>query len=455
MHSPKCWTPVFIPCHFSHCKPPPLLYKLGPNGNNTTKKYFYGHKRKYIAPHEHLNQLIKHPTSHICTKTNDTFWKSARDGPIPFYFCGNLLDDRNHFDLQKYQDVVLNRRRYAEHQSFITFSPISGLCDFTKNQVCLASEPIQKPVLPVTEQPTLNVPVWTCSPRCIPPPALATLQVENSPEYQEWLINIGINSDKIKYQVSKPTKEFCTVNPEAAWHMHESSGHVAFFCTNYSVFGISYHLPLYHPKRWTLAYQFTQTELKDLDWLPYKEQQAYYMQEVMITRQAPFSPYYKVTRYDSGEWCEFSTLRFGIGTPIFDKAPDYSVIYEPYEADMELPAKILQFHKRVVPDPHDLMTASRDAIALDRRFAQHAEEVLVAQIAGMSLDPQSEQYQKTRNSIIQQIALGIDPTANLSLPQSPRKTEEQEKSEKPNQEVLQTGFVKPSNRSKFFNFSKK
>jgi hypothetical protein len=426
MHKPKCWTPIFIPCHSTECIPPPLLYKTGPAADQVAKKYFYGHKRKYTVSNEHIDQLIKHPTSHICTKTYNTFWKSCRDGPIPIYFCGNLLDDKNWFDLRKYQSTVLNKRRYSEYQSFITFSPIGGLCDFTKNQVRLASEPIQRPVLPVAEQPTLNVPVWTCSPRCIPPPALATLQVENSPEYQEWLINLGINSDKIKYQVSKPTKEFCTINPEAAWHMHESKGHVAFFCTNYSVFGVSYHLPLFHPKRWTLAYQFTQTELQKLDWMPFRDQQGYFMQEVMVTRQAPFSPYYKVTRYDSGESCEFSTLRFGIGTPIFDKTPDYNVIYEPYEVDMDLPTKILQFHKRIAPDTHDLVTAAKDAIALDRQFAQHAEEVLIAQIAGMSLDPQSEEYSKTKNSIIQQIALGINPTSNLN---SPVKTEDQEKPE--------------------------
>ena len=144
MHKPKCWTPIFIPCHSTECIPPPLLYKTGPAADQVAKKYFYGHKRKYTVSNEHIDQLIKHPTSHICTKTYNTFWKSCRDGPIPMYFCGNLLDDKSYFDLRKYQSTVLNKRRYSEYQSFITFSPIGGLCDFTKNQVRLSSEPIQR-----------------------------------------------------------------------------------------------------------------------------------------------------------------------------------------------------------------------------------------------------------------------------------------------------------------------
>jgi hypothetical protein len=69
-----------------------------------------------------------------------------------------------------------------------------------------------------------------------------------------------------------------------------------------------------------------------------------------------------ITRYDTGKWCEFTTLRFGIGTPVFDEAPDHSVIYEPHEVDIETPIKILHFLKHIRPDTHDLETASMNAL---------------------------------------------------------------------------------------------
>jgi hypothetical protein len=81
------------------------------------------------------------------------------------------------------------------------------------------------------------------------PPASSNLQVDNTVEYQQWLINLCLNSDKIKYQISKPTNETCTVNPEAAWHFYKNNNHVALFGTNYSVFDVSYHLPFLTPPK--------------------------------------------------------------------------------------------------------------------------------------------------------------------------------------------------------------
>ena len=453
---PKEWTPIFMPCHAIDCKVPDIKYKLG-IGKMQYKKQFSGYKRKYTVSKEHLDTLIKHIMPNKCTKTNETFWKSARDGPVPIYFCGNILDDRNCINIRQFQEIVLNKRRFTDTLSLITFSPMLGLCDFTKNQVRLPDEPDFRPTEPLCDATTLKVPVWTCSPRCVAPPAFSNLSVDNNLEYQQWLINLCLNSDKIKFQLTKPTNETCTVNPEAAWHMYENNNHVAFFCTNYSVFGVSYHLPLHHPKRWTLAYMFTQSDLHEIPWTNYKNQQVFYMPDAVMSRPSSFAAWYRITRYHTGEWCEFSTLRFGIGTPIFDEAPDYNVIYEPHEVDIEIPIKILQFIKHIRPDKHDLESVSMNAISLNKAFSQHAEEQLIAQVTGMSLEPTSDEYLKAKNEIIQKIALGINPTADLRKPEPPPKTPEEIEAERlEKKDLSKTTFVKTTNKNRFFNvYSKK
>jgi hypothetical protein len=74
--------------------------------------------------------------------------------------------------------------------------------------------------------------------------------------------------------------------------------------------------------------------------------------------------------------------------------------------------------------------------------------MLIAQVAGVTLHPKSEEYNKTKNDTIQQIALGITPTADLRKPEPPPKTPEEIVAKKlQKKDLTRTTFVKTPNKT--------
>ena len=401
---PRDWTPVLMPCHPTKCIPPPTLTRIGSGVSQTIVTRHIGVKRAYTATNHHLNSLIKHKVQRQCTYTHSTFWKNFRDGPIPFLVCGHLLDERNNLNLTLFQTDVL-KVEPSDTQEFITFSPESGLCSFGPAQIRLDREPDPIP-LPFSEHEpeVLGVPTWTCSPGCVVPATFEGLTVKNSPEYQQWLIFLAINSHRIKYLPNSQTREKCSINPNAYWYMYQANGYCTYYCTNFSMMGLSYHLPLYHPFRWTLAYQFTHSELNDLKWFQIDDFETAHVPNAVITRTAFYSPFYRITRSITREFCDFSTTKFGIGVPILGPIPDEYVIYEPFEADMTAVSKLLKHLRYSSHNTPDLAKASMKSLSLTHLQTELYNQMFIRQTTGLNPIPGTEEYKQVENALVDAIA---------------------------------------------------
>ena len=416
LHQAPEWTPIIMPCHPTDCTSPPGV-KRDPDTLEVHVIDYYGAKRSYTASNDHLNRLIKHSIARQCSVNHKSYWKFAKDGPLPFLICGNLVDDKNHIDLARFQTEVLELPESSPTQEFITFSPAFGLCIFTEAQVKTEHEdpvPPEPPLFQGEQPPRLLVPVYNCGPGCVTPEIFTCISTLNTPEYQKWLSFLAYNSHKIKYLPSQEMSEKCSVNPNAKWHKYNHDGYFAFYCTNYSMANLTYHLPLFHPQRWTLAYQFTLSELKQLPWQELQDCQVVYMPQVTITRTVPHSPFYRVNRLNSNEFCDFSTLRYGIGMPIFEPVPDESVIYEPCEVDMEMANKVLQHLRHRSHNTDELLAASLKSLSLLPQQQQELDKALIQHTTGSDPEPGTEEYQLAANYFAEAMATGTISDAEIT-----------------------------------------
>ena len=422
LDDPMDWTPVIMPCHHSECKPPKNIYEF------STKNHFQlfdnskGVKKLYTVTCDHLDNLIKHETNHKCTKNPENCWKIAKDGPIPFLICSGLLDEGNRVDMYKYQKHVLGFAEYRQANSFITYAPNASITTFTKAQVRTEDDPVILPKVGDNEPDVMTVPLWTCSPGCIPPDRLQEIKVAYSAEYKHWLAQLSLNADKMKYQHSTSAGHKCSLNPNAEWHLYHSEGFCAYFCTNYSLIGLNYHLPIYHPKRWTLAYQFTAHELNTLTW---QKCDGYFLASLpgaQVTRQTITSPYYRVTRYPSGEFCDYSLLRFGVGMPVPHQitAPELVIYDDVHEADVLVVTKLLakfRFTQHVAPTPADYAVRCLHG---NQQQQEESYENTLRHCFGQDPQPKTDDFTVCENQLVDLLGSGL---VLNTPPKTPTETE--------------------------------
>ena len=400
LDDPLEWTPIIMPCDMHKCTPPANVYEYSNRRGPAVTDYIQGIKRSYTVTNDYLNSLIKHAIPNKCYTDHSTDWKIAKDGPITFLICGKLVSERGHVDFYAYQKRVIGMSVPSEKLEFITYSPTFGLCTLMRQFVRIESDPERVTIVGPDEPETLPVPTWTCGPGCVPPARILKFVSGNSPEYKAWLINLSLNADKIKYQYSTSISEPCTVNPEATWRMYFRDGFGAYLCSNYSLLGINYHLPLHHPMRWTMAYQFAKSELDQLPWQTPTDYDIAHLPGVYVTRLNSQSPFYRVTRYPTNDFCDYSLLRFGIGMPVQHEVAPELVIYEDaFEADILVVTKLLKqfrFARHVAPTPEHM--ALRFLAQFDTQQL-HTEQKVIRNATGTDPIPGTDDYQATVNEI--------------------------------------------------------
>jgi hypothetical protein len=274
------------------------------------------------------------------------------------------------------------------------------------------------PKMEDSDPEVLSVPLWTCSPGCIPPACFQEMKVANSPEYKHWLTYLSLNADKMKYQRNTRTDQTCSLNSNAYWYLYHREGYGAYFCSNYSLIGLNYHLPLYHPMRWTIAYQFTAQELSSLCW---QEMEGYFLAQLpgaSITRQTFTSPFYRVTRYPSNEFCDYSLLRFGIGMPVPHQitSPELVIYDDVHEADVLVVTKLLEkfkFAQHVASRPENYIARF---MAGSQSQQDSSHELTMRNCFGQDPLPKTDDFTECENQLVDLIGSGLVLTTPPKTP---------------------------------------
>ena len=412
------WTPIIIPCITGMCKPP-----------NTFKKYLaldtpngrpIGVKRLYTMTNSHFNKIIKHNVSKTCDISNEFKWKLGREGPIPILVCSRILDSQNNIDFKKLQDGLEGPDPTLD---FVTFSPNDGLHGFTEMSV-RTSPPKKEPSKFGPNEDEMVTPIlWSCCPNCIPPSTFQEVKVENTEEYKKWILQICMNADKLRYENNYDTFEPCTASRTATWRKlsYFNFKFPAFFCSNFAFLGLNYHLPMDHPKRWTMAYQFTCSELDTLAWKTNGYALRAYLPDATVVRPFPGAPQYSIIRTSDNQICHFSTLRFGVGEPDHAALNDFPVVYESrFEADTMMMSRFLKFQEK----SHRVATLGDIALRFIGMTPEDKDvfnKTLMRMCTGMELDPNSELYKETANYMATQFAL-MDFGLEIEKPKTPKQT---------------------------------
>ena len=325
------WTPVVIPCH-PYCVPPKTLYQFSYNQSRLEHGAIKGIKRSITIRNDFFNNLVRHNIPHICTATFQHYWKCTKYGPISFLICGSFFNELNVLDFHDIQGAPTETDQMLT-LTFYTFSPTFGLCGFSEGMVFQFTD--AKPQLTDESDPKLcSLPQWSCSPGCRAPASIAKLKILDSPEFREWLSELALNVYKLKYFHSEPTTFKCTINRHAEWRVLTKGRFQTFFCTNFAMFGLNFRLPIHHPKRWIMAYCFTEEELRSLPWTKDGGFWTATLTNAIVTRQKKQFPMYSVYWVPSGDTCVFHLGRLGMAQPILDSLQPHSVVYSNrFEAD--------------------------------------------------------------------------------------------------------------------------
>ena len=325
------WTPVIITCH-QNCVPPKTLYQFSYNQAKLRHGTIKGVKRSITIRNDFFNNLVRHDISHVCTATYAHRWKISKYGPVTFLMCGSLVDEFNTLDFNNL-DRNPDGPRTLLTLSFITFSPTYGLCGFSPGMVHQFVD--GPPSLQDESDPkTCSLPQWSCSPGCRTPHSIRKLKIHDSAQYRAWLSELALNVYKLKYFHSEPTTFKCTINPHAEWRVFTKGRYQTFFCNNFAMFGLNFRLPIFHPKRWIMAYCFTEEELRSLPWTKTGKYWTATLTNAIVTRQKKQFPLYSVYWLPSRDFCVFHLGRLGMAQPILDSHSPGSCIYRShFEAD--------------------------------------------------------------------------------------------------------------------------
>jgi len=336
------WTPVIIACDES-CRPPKTLFQYCYNQAAAMAGTIKGVRRSITIRNDFFNNLIRHNTFAVCTRTLAHRWKISKYGPVSFLMCGSLLDDCNVLDFHKIvheedlTDLILTI-------TFTTFSPTFGLCGFTHNMVNQFTD--QHPVFEPSEHKLVPLPQWPCSPNCRTPATIAKLKILDDKAFRDWLSEMALNVFKLKYLHSETTSFKCSINQHAHWRVLTKGRFQIFFCNNFAMFGLNFRLPIYHPKRWIMSYCFTEEELSSLQWTKSGKFWTATITNAIVTRQRKQFPLYSVMWIPSGDSCVFHMGRLGMAQPILDSCHPHSLVYtNHFEADSASMGSILKKFK--------------------------------------------------------------------------------------------------------------
>ena len=337
------WTPVIIACG-SKCNPPKTLNQFCFGHPNHKQHSIKGVRRSITIRNDFFNGLIKHEIFAICTATFSHRWKVCKYGPISFLICGSQLDENNVID---FNHLALQPPGSCNLLSltFHTFSPTFGLCGFTSNMVNQFTD--APPVLQDEfDLKFSSLPQWPCSHGCRVPETIARLNIIDGPEFRQWLSELALNVYKLKYLHSESTSFKCSINRHAEWRVYTRGTFQTFFCDNFALFGLNFRLPIIHPKRWAMAYCFTEEELRSLPWNKTGKFWTATLTNAIITRQRKQFPMYSVYWIPSGDFCVFHLGRLGMAQPVLDSLLPHKVVYSNrFEADRQTMDTLLRGSK--------------------------------------------------------------------------------------------------------------
>ena len=409
------WTPVIIPCKSKQCKTPPTTYSHLPRDPNTPGNPVAGYKRALTVRNSLFNQMIKHRTPHYCGFTKK-HWVVGREGPLTFLVCGNWLDENLKVDFNQMTDKP---PEVDPEMTFTTFSPREGPCGFTSSMVRL--HPRDSPETSKTPPEFVPLPTWSCGVGCTPPAELESIRVHSSPEMQRWLLHLCLNAHKLKYMENENLFIPCSINKHATWREVSSAGYRAFFCSNFAFLGLNYHLPLGHPMRWAVAYQFSDSELEALPWF-YQggKAQTAKLGDIKVKRPYKGAPKYSVTRRSDGKTCYYSLKRFGIGEPLLHHMEEHPIIYDdPYEADTNLVSKFLELKRRSWIEQDRLKYLTSSIFSLPSPQQQMLNRAILYHCLGNTTDLQSDEFEQSSNRLADQLATAFDSMSFGPAPMAP------------------------------------
>jgi len=337
--------------------------------------------------------------------SHDTQWKVAKDGPITFLVCGNLVDKHNKVD---FNQITGKPPQVDPEIGFVTYSPRKDLSGFSLSSIRFVSAGIDN-ITELDLPDQVKPPTWTCGLACQVPEELNGLRVQTTESFRHWTLQLCLNAHKLRYMPNEDLHIPCTMNQQATWRQISGSDHQGFFCSNFAFLGLNYHLPLGHPMRWTTAYQFSDSELDQMPWITVGRSQIYHLKDITIERPYKGAPIYKVIRNFDKKSCMYSLKRFGLGEPILDGKYDFPVIYEDeFEADTNLMGKLLQFKGQAWLDPDPLQQLASLMVSLPTSSQQTINKVITKACTGQFHDMQSQEYKETSDQVADLLATSSD-----------------------------------------------
>ena len=408
------WTPVIITCG-PHCFPPKTLYQFSYNQAKLRHGTIKGVKRSIAIRNDVFNDLIRHDIAHVCTATYSYRWKVSKYGPVSFLMCGSLVNQANCLDFNNIYPRPDDIRTLLT-VSFVTFSPTFGLCGFSPGMVRQFTD--EAPLfLEESDSKTCSLPQWSCSPGCRTPDPIRKLKIHDTAQFRAWLSELALNVYKLKYFDSESTSFKCSINPHAEWRVLTRGRFQTFFCNNFAMFGLNFRLPIHHPKRWIMAYCFTEEELRSLPWTRAGKYWTATLTNAIVTRQKKQFPLYSVYWIPSRDFCVFHLGRLGMAQPILDSHQPESCIYTSnFEADAFAMESLLRRSKM------DTITSSTlESMVLkvlqNNRALEYDLLKSTLQLEGQAEpNPESEEWKNLRDRFAS--ALTLDPSLTPAQTQS-------------------------------------
>jgi hypothetical protein len=407
------WTPVIIPC--SHvCLPPKSVYQYSYNQADAGSSRIRGVRRAITFRNDFFNLLIRHNISHICTRTYAHHWKVSKYGPVSFLMCGSLINELNVLDFHDLDAIFSDD--VMPSMSFITFSPSFGLCGFTPGMVHQFTE--QNPVIESCDIKLAKLPLWPCAPNCIPPATLSRLKISDSPEFQTWLADLALNIYKIKYLHTETTSFKCSINKHAHWRVLTQGRYQAYFCNNFAMFGLNFKLPVCHPKRWIMAFCFTEEELSSLQWTKHDKYWIATLTNAIVTRQRKQYPLYSVNFLPTGDFCVFHMGRLGMAQPIIPPHYPYPPVHtSKFDANSSSLASLLKGSKMDNITPNVLEAMTLQVIQCHRSLEYQLMKLSLQTSGEIDPNPQTPAWKEFTQRLVSVFASEATLTPEMSQPE--------------------------------------
>jgi hypothetical protein len=244
------------------------------------------------------------------------------------------------------------------------------------------------------------------------------LKITDSSEFQSWLADLALNIYKIKYLNTESTCFKCSINKHAHWRVFTQGKFQAYFCNNFAMFGLNFKLPVCHPKRWIMAFCFTEEELSSLPWTKHEKYWIATLTNAIVTRQRKQYPLYSVNFLPSGDFCVFHMGRLGMAQPILPPHYPYPPVHtSKFDADSSSLASLLRGSKMENITPNVLEAMTLHVIQCHRSLEYQLMKLSLQTAGEIDPNPQTPAWKEFTQRLVSVFATDATLTPEMSQPE--------------------------------------